>query len=87
MPDRDVRLYFSDIQDSGEAIVEYISGLSYEEFCEDRKTYSAVIREFEIIGEAVNKIPDDIKQYHQNVQWKDIKVIPNPFDLSKNGVI
>ena len=53
MSDRDVRLYCADILDSGAAILEFVKDLTFEEFCTDRKTYSAVIREFEIIGEAV----------------------------------
>jgi len=57
MPERDFRLYLSDILDSGGAIQEFVKGLSFDEFCNDRKTYSAVIREFEIIGEAVAKTP------------------------------
>jgi uncharacterized protein with HEPN domain len=47
MSERDWRLYLADILDSGGAILEFIKGLSFEEFCNDRKTYSAVIREFE----------------------------------------
>ena len=59
MPERDVQLYLSDILDSCEAITEYVAALTFEEFCNDRKTYSAVIREFEIIGEAVGKLPEE----------------------------
>lgn len=61
MPERDPRLYLSDILDSGNAIQEFVKGLSFEEFYEDRKTCSAVIREFEIIGEAVGKLSDALK--------------------------
>ena len=46
MSERDSRLYLSDILDSGTAIQEFVKGLSFEEFCNDRKTYSAVIREW-----------------------------------------
>lgn len=38
MSDRDVRLYCADILDSGMAILEFIKGLAFEEFCNDRKT-------------------------------------------------
>jgi len=61
MPERDFHLYLSDISESSQAIVEYIKGMTFEDFCRDRKTYSAVIREFEIIGEAVGKIPEAIR--------------------------
>lgn len=53
----------------------FLNGLSFEEFCIDRKTYSAVIREFEIIGEAVGKLPDELKQPSSGVEWQDIKVV------------
>ena len=47
MSDRDIRLYCADILDSGAAILEFVKDLAFEKFCNDRKTYSAVIREFE----------------------------------------
>jgi uncharacterized protein with HEPN domain len=77
MSDRDLRLYCEDILDSGNAILEFIRDLSFEEFCKDRKTYSAVIREFEVIGEAVGKLPDEIKKRHSKVEWQDIKDFRN----------
>ena len=55
MSKRDVRLYFVDILDSGSAILEFVKDISFEEFQNDRKTFSAVIREFEVIGEAVGR--------------------------------
>ena len=77
MPERDFRLYLSDILDSGGAIQEFVKGLSFDEFCNDRKPYSAVIREFEIIGEAVGKLSDEVKQKHPDVEWQDIKDFRN----------
>ncbi len=51
MSDRRARLYLHDILDSGKAIEEYTKDFSYEQFVKDRKTVSATLREFEIIGE------------------------------------
>ncbi|MBS3810135.1 MAG: DUF86 domain-containing protein [Desulfobacterales bacterium] len=51
--------------------------MSFEDFCQDRKTYTAVIREFEIIGEAVGKIPDAIRNDYKNIEWQDIKDFRN----------
>ncbi len=56
MSERDYRLYLEDIVESGDAIIKYVAGLNLEEFVDDRKTCSASIREFEIIGEAVSII-------------------------------
>lgn len=77
MSERDSRLYLSDILDSGGAIQEFVKGLSFEEFCNDRKTYSAVIREFEIIGEAVGKLTDELQREYPDVEWQDIKDFRN----------
>jgi uncharacterized protein with HEPN domain len=77
MSERDFRLYCADILDSGTAILEFVKGLDFEEFCNDRKTYSAVIREFEIIGEAVGKLPEHLKQKRADVEWQDIKDFRN----------
>ena len=77
MSERDSRVYLTDILDSSSAIQEFIKGLSFEEFCKDRKTYSAVIREFEIIGEAVGKLSDELKLKHPDIEWQDIKDFRN----------
>lgn len=77
MSERDFRLYCADILDSGSAVIEYVKGLSYEEFRTDRKTYSAIIREFEIIGEAVGKLPDELKRNRPDIDWQDIKDFRN----------
>jgi uncharacterized protein with HEPN domain len=58
---RDVRLYLADMEDSIAAIEEFTAGLEYESFASDRKTYSATLREFIVIGEAIANIPAEIK--------------------------
>ncbi len=77
MFERSYHLYLIDILESGNAILEYTKDMSFETFRNDRKTYSAVIREFEIIGEAVDKLPDDVKQKYRDVEWQDIKDFRN----------
>ena len=77
MSERDFSLYLADIIESGTAIQEYVQGFSFKDFSRDRKTYSAVIREFEIIGEAVGKLPEKIKLQRKEVEWQDIKDFRN----------
>lgn len=67
---RDQRLYLKDILLSIEAIEKFVDGLSYEDFEKDDKTSSAVIRKFEIIGEAAKRISDDIKNKYTVIPWK-----------------
>ena len=77
MSERNFRLYLTDILESGRAINEFVKDMSFEAFSNDRKTSSAVIREFEIIGEAVGKLPDEIKQLYPHIEWQDIKDFRN----------
>ncbi|HPX61687.1 MAG TPA: DUF86 domain-containing protein [Deltaproteobacteria bacterium] len=77
MSDRHSLLYLQDILDSGAAILQYADGISYESFCGERMRYTAVIREFEIIGEAVSKLDMDLKQLDPTVPWQDIKDFRN----------
>lgn len=51
---RDLKLYVEDILESIEAIETYIADTKdFDAFAADRKTYSATIREYIIIGEAI----------------------------------
>ncbi len=53
--------YLNDILESISDIREFIMGMSFDAFINDRKTVKAVIRSLEVIGEAVNKLPQDIR--------------------------
>ena len=46
---------------------KFVEGMDYEAFKEDDKTSSAVVRKFEIIGEASKNVPSEIKQKHSNI--------------------
>jgi len=69
---RDYKLYLKDILEAIESIEKFVEDISFEEFREDDKTASAVIRKFEIIGEATKQIPDDIKQKYPEIPWKEM---------------
>ena len=74
---RDVRLYLSDISESIQAIEEYTQSISLEFFLSDRKTYSATLREFTVIGEAIANIPDAVKNRFPSIEWRLIKDFRN----------
>jgi uncharacterized protein with HEPN domain len=50
--------------------LEFIGGTSFEEFSEDEKTKYAVIRAFEVIGEAAKRISPLFKEQHSDMPWK-----------------
>ena len=64
--------YLLDIAKELERIEEFVEGMSYEEFKKDVKTVYAVIRCFEIIGEAVKNIPEDVRNSYPQIPWKRI---------------
>lgn len=67
MSERDYRLYLTDILDAGQAIQSYVATLDFESFRKDRMCYTAVIREFEVIGEAVGRLPEELKAKYPEV--------------------
>ena len=77
MSKRQPNLLIEDIIDSSHKILEYTSGMSFEEFTSDSKTIDAVIRNFEIIGEAANRLPEEFKHEHTNVNWHKIRGFRN----------
>lgn len=77
MSERPQLLYCQDILDSGVAIQSYVQGVGLDEFVRDRMRYSAVIREFEIIGEAVGKLSAVLKDGYPDIPWQDIKDFRN----------
>ena len=77
MSKRSATLLIADIIDSGEKILSYTAGLTFEQFISDSKTVDAVIRNFEIIGEAANRLPEDFKETHPEIDWHPIRGFRN----------
>ena len=69
---RDFRLYLRDIFTAMVAIQEFIEDMDFEAFTVDDKTASAVIRKFEIIGEATKNVPEDIRQKYPQIPWRQM---------------
>jgi len=69
---RDKTLFYEDILEATNAILDYTKGYNLEDFKNDRKTHNAVIREFEIIGEATKHIINNVKDTYPNIRWRDI---------------
>jgi uncharacterized protein with HEPN domain len=69
---RDQVLYLRDILAAIESIRLFVWGMDLETFQADDKTLSAVVRKFEIIGESVKHIPDDMRKMYPYVPWREI---------------
>jgi len=68
---RDFRLFLDDIIESSENARSYVNGLSYDDFVADQKTIDAVIRNLEIIGEAVKNVPPEVVAARPDIEWKE----------------
>lgn len=77
MSKRIPRLLVEDILACANKISEYTDGMSFEQFLNDSKTIDAVIRNFEIIGEAANRLPEEVKDKHPSVDWHRIRGFRN----------
>lgn len=77
MSKRDINLYLEDIIDSSKAIKEFVGEMSFEEFINDRKTYSATIREYIIIGEAVSSLIEELEEKIPQYPWRMVKDFRN----------
>ena len=69
---REYGLFLSDIRHACEKVIRYTRGLDREAFRQDEKTFDAVMRDLEIIGEAAKHIPDSIRQKYPDVEWRRI---------------
>ena len=69
---RDYKVYLEDILEAIGKIHRYTKELSQEVFSSDEKTLDAVVRNLEIIGEAIKKVPGKIRSKHSEVEWKRI---------------
>jgi uncharacterized protein with HEPN domain len=69
MSKRSDNLLLEDILEAIDSILEYTSDISIERFLADKKTKDAVVRNFEIIGEAANKLSKGIKESNQHIDW------------------
>lgn len=77
MSKRSPQLLIQDILESCHKIFSYTEGITFDEFSKDSKTIDAVIRNFEIIGEAANRLPEEFKSQHESVDWHRIRGFRN----------
>ena len=83
---RSYLLFLEDIQTAMQRIAEYIGDYSFDQFKKDYKTVDAVIRNFEIIGEASKNLPDNIKEKYPDVPWQEMYLLRNKVSHEYFGI-
>jgi len=61
-----------DILEAIDRITRYTAGLAYGAFVDDTMVQDAVVRNLEIIGEAVKGLPAEFRNKRKIVRWQDI---------------
>ena len=69
---RDIKAYVEDVLRSIKRIQEYTEKMSYQGFQQNSLVQDAVVRNLEIIGEAMKQIPKEERQKSPNIDWRKI---------------
>ena len=77
MSKRDTILLLEDMLDSAQKIKRYTKNIDFEEFLSDDKSIDAVVRNFEIIGEAANRFDSDFRDKNPEIEWNRIRGFRN----------
>ena len=68
----DFALYLIHIAESLRNVLEYTKDIEYSVFATEKMRQDAVIRNYEIVGEAAKRIPEDFRKLHPDVDWKGL---------------
>ncbi|MCS7079430.1 MAG: DUF86 domain-containing protein [Chloracidobacterium sp.] len=66
---KDTRVYLAQILERISRILDYTSE-GRQSFMNDMRTQDAVIRNLEVIGEAVKRIPEEFRKAHPHIPWR-----------------
>jgi len=69
---RDEIMYLRDIVISCDKVLRFTKGLGQPELIQDERTYDAVVRNLEIIGEAAKHVPDTLRIQMHDIEWRKI---------------
>lgn len=70
--EREWHFYIDDMINFAEKVIVYTEGLNQSEFVLSGLNYDATVRNLELIGEAATHIPDEVRQTHPNISWRQI---------------
>ncbi len=79
--------YLQDIHESLRRIQHFAEGLTFEAFLEDIKTQDAILRNFEVIGEATKQLSETLRTHYAKFPWRELarmrdKLIHHYFGVS-----
>ena len=77
MPDDKQMGLLEDLLHSGTAIRQYLEGVSYEAFVANTEKQDAVLRRFEILGEAASRLTPETKALFPDIPFRAMRGMRN----------
>ena len=83
---RSVRLLIDDMLERIGRIERFLTGLERDAFLRDEKTADSVVRNLEVIGEAASRLPQEFREQHAGIPWRQIvglrhRIVHEYFDV------
>jgi len=72
MKSRHDRLYLYDIIECCDRVADYINGVREEDYQVNQMLQDALVRNIEVVGEAVKNLSREITDAHPNIAWSQI---------------
>jgi uncharacterized protein with HEPN domain len=69
---RDLRLFLQDIETSCAKIIRYTEGLTRDQVFADEMRFDGVLLNLHVIGEAVKKLPSELRERYADIAWREI---------------
>lgn len=66
------QIYLQDMINFVEEAISLTANFRQDEFVNDRRTYGATLRNLELIGEAANRIPEEVRAANPHIQWRQV---------------
>jgi len=83
---RDYRDFINDMVEACRAVIEFAGDMPLESYLSDQKTRFAVMRGYEMMGEAVRHIPEAIKSANLDIPWTTIAAVRNRISHGYFGI-
>jgi uncharacterized protein with HEPN domain len=74
---RDYRDFLADIVGACRSLIRFVDGMTLEVYLADERTRYAVMRAYEIMGEAVRHLPEELKAANPEIPWTTMAAVRN----------
>lgn len=74
---RDYRDFLGDMAAACQSIIRFVDGMRLDDYLADEKTRYAVMRGYEVMGEAVRHLPEDLKTANPDIPWATMAAVRN----------